>query len=216
MSTPRTITLYDERYPLSQPIETAAGEMLRVCVHPVTVATYCRFLNDIGHVENGNGPELVNTVNFDATVVYRGGHWEYAPQNGRRPVTLVTYRGAQLFADSVGLPLMSPEQWSAALAMDGPAARGMSARALNIEDASGGPVDVDQTFQGPSGIRGLLGNVGFWGRAVSTSVAWSFGVGWNKSRLHLRGPGVRRRWTRTTSVSTRIRLLFPAGGEATA
>jgi hypothetical protein len=209
MPTQPSRTIIGDRYELSAPIIPSDGEPFRVLVDPITTQTFSQFLNELGHVESKKGPILINTVNYDYPLSFAGGVWH--PREGRvhRPMTLMTFWAAWLFAEWVGMRLMNRAEWEAAVALDRPHLRELSSAALNIEDVAHGPIDVDQTRTGASGIRGLLGNVGFWGYKTSAGFAWSFGVGWNKSRLLLDGPGVRQRWIHATSVSTGLRLVEP-------
>lgn len=210
MPTPPSVSLHGERYELSRPIDVA-GVTWRIVASPVTAITFSRFLNETGHVEPAEGPHYINVVNYDTPLRYSRHSWEPRPGHAALPVTLITYRGAQKFAEYHELALIDTELWRVLRQQDvPPAAAAVDVREINIEDSYGGPLPAGQLAPSALGIRGLYGNISFWGTDASGtrchSYAPCFGVGWNKSRINLMGDMVKYRWTRIASVSTGIRL----------
>ena len=76
-----------------------------------------------------------------------------------------------------------------------------------IEEYTSSPVTV-KAMQIRCGFAALVGNVASWGIRISSTTAWTLGVGWNKDRLTMPAGYVRERWRFQTSVATGIRVLW--------
>lgn len=205
MHMPPSIELYGHSYELSAPVNVD-GTVWRVLSEPVRVTTFAKFLNTIRHVEPDSGPAYVNTVNYDTPVEYAGGRW--SPRTGRedQPMVLITHRAAIEFARRHSLELIDLSLWTVLRNQELPYFAEADPYVLNIEDKHGSPVPAMRLPLSRLGIRGLFGNVSFWGKDMSGGYAACFGIGWNKSRINLQSDMVKFRWARISSVSTGIRL----------
>ena len=103
------------------------------------------------------------------------------------------------------MQIVSEELWRYLLKKERSYINTLDSSILNIEERYGGITAPNKKDRSSLGIEELIGNISFWGYSLDDYFASCLGVGWNKSRYHLKYPFLKNRWKKIGSVSNGLR-----------
>jgi formylglycine-generating enzyme required for sulfatase activity len=132
----------------------------------VTTALFCRFLNETGQTECGQGFPFLGLPQY-LPIQQVGGQWAPLPGKEQFPMTNVTWHGATIYAKWAGKRLPTEAEWEKA-ARGGlshqryPWGQELAIEAANYEDAVGKTTAVGTYPANGYGLVDMAGNVWEW------------------------------------------------------